>query len=177
MTYWDPTPCIHIGMILQPEQRSWSNATADLPSVHHAGWNPVNQEGLAFTGPSAGMLATAGGLVFKGMSNGIAAYDATNGTELGKSIDSQTGIVAAPVTYEHNGEQYLPLSRRAASNYMRLIIRAAGIQIGANGIAALNPVHAPSSIRAVHCQRGADDAGKYLPDNCISVTAMGQFRR
>lgn len=96
------------------------NATADLPSGSYmVAWNPVTQQpAWKIPGASAGMLATAGGLVFKGGQNGLAAYDADNGTELWKSIDTQTGIAAAPVTFEINGEQYVAVvAGRSNGNY------------------------------------------------------------
>ena len=96
------------------------NATADLPSgTFMVAWNPVTQEeGWRIPGASAGMLATAGGLVFKGSQNGLAAYDAASGAELWKSVDTQTGVAAAPVTYELNGEQYVAVvAGRSTNNY------------------------------------------------------------
>jgi alcohol dehydrogenase (cytochrome c)/quinohemoprotein ethanol dehydrogenase len=96
------------------------NATADLPSgTFMVAWNPVTQEeGWRIPGASAGMLATAGGLVFKGSQNGLAAYDAASGAELWKSVATQTGVAAAPVTYELNGEQYVAVvAGRSTNNY------------------------------------------------------------
>ncbi len=56
---------------------------------------------------NSGLLATAGGLVFGGGADGIfAAYDAATGAQLW-SIDLKTGILAPPVTFEVDGEQYL----------------------------------------------------------------------
>ena len=97
-----------------------ANATADLPSgTYMVAWNPVTQQpAWKIPGASAGMLATAGGLVFKGGQNGLAAYDADNGAELWKSVDTNTGVAAAPVTYEVNGEQYVAVvAGRSTSNY------------------------------------------------------------
>src|SRR5690606_1733984 len=53
------------------------NAMADLPrGSYMVAWNPVTQEaGWRIQGAIAGMLATAGGLVFKGDQNGLVAYD------------------------------------------------------------------------------------------------------
>ncbi|MES2626197.1 MAG: PQQ-dependent dehydrogenase, methanol/ethanol family [Pseudomonadota bacterium] len=119
---WDPNPLVS-NLGIDPAAGAAElgpNATADLPSGSFmVAWNPVTQEeSWRIPGPSAGMLATAGGLVFKGSQNGISAYDADNGTELWKSIDSQTGIVAAPISYELNGEQYVAVvAGRSASNY------------------------------------------------------------
>jgi PQQ-dependent dehydrogenase (methanol/ethanol family) len=74
-------------------------------------WDPVQrkevwryQHALPWNG---GMLATAGNLVFQGNSVGdFAAYRADTGEKLW-STSAQTGIVASPVTYEIEGEQYV----------------------------------------------------------------------
>ena len=74
-------------------------------------WDPVQrkevwryQHALPWNG---GMLATAGNLVFQGNSVGdFAAYRADTGEKLW-STSAQTGIVASPVTYEIDGEQYV----------------------------------------------------------------------
>jgi len=74
-------------------------------------WDPVErreawrvQHTLPWNG---GMLATAGNLVFQGNSVGdFAAYRADTGEKLW-SASAQTGVVASPVTFEVNGEQYI----------------------------------------------------------------------
>jgi len=54
-----------------------------------------------------GVLATAGNLVFEGMSTGeFAAFKADDGKRLW-STQTNTGIVAPPVTYEAGGAQYV----------------------------------------------------------------------
>lgn len=54
-----------------------------------------------------GVLATAGNLVFEGMSTGaFAAFKADDGKQLW-STQTNTGIVAPPVTYEAGGTQYV----------------------------------------------------------------------
>ena len=82
-------------------------------------WNPVTQEeGWRIPGARAGLLATGGGIVFKGERNGLLALDAVDGTVLWSSIDTQTGVVAAPVTFEIEGEQYVAVvAGRSDSNY------------------------------------------------------------
>jgi len=64
--------------------------------------------------PSAGVLATAGGLLFSGDKQGyLIAFDAATGKVLWKF---QTGgsIVAAPISYALNGKQYLAVAAGSA---------------------------------------------------------------
>src|SRR4029078_9603808 len=62
-------------------------------------------------GPTSGVLATAGNLVFMGNGGGktLAAYDAKNGVKLW-SFDAATAVFAAPITYELDGVQYVAAS-------------------------------------------------------------------
>lgn len=76
-------------------------------------WDPVTQTekwSVPHSGPwNGGVLATAGGLVFQGSATGeFAAYDSATGQKLW-SFDAQTGVVAPPMTYEIDGEQYVAL--------------------------------------------------------------------
>lgn len=74
-------------------------------------WDPVAQKPrwtVEHPGPwNGGVLATGGGLVFQGtVGSEFNAYDAATGKKLW-SFDAQTGIVAPPVTYTVDGEQYV----------------------------------------------------------------------
>jgi len=74
-------------------------------------WDPVAQKArwtVEHPGPwNGGLLATGGGLVFQGTTGSeFNAYDAANGKKLW-SFAAQTGVVAPPVTYTVNGEQYV----------------------------------------------------------------------
>ena len=74
-------------------------------------WDPVANKiawRVRHAAPSSGgVLSTAGGIVFQGNSSGeFVAYRASTGARLW-SFDAQTGIVAAPVSYEIAGEQYV----------------------------------------------------------------------
>jgi alcohol dehydrogenase (cytochrome c)/quinohemoprotein ethanol dehydrogenase len=74
-------------------------------------WDPVNLREVwrvQYDQPSnGGVLATAGNLVFQGNSMGeFAAFQADDGKRLW-SVKTYTGIVAPPVSYEVNGEQYV----------------------------------------------------------------------
>ena len=74
-------------------------------------WDPVQQKrawSIERPGPwNGGTLSTAGNLVFEGTAGGrFEAYRADNGEKLW-SFDAQTGVMAGPVTYSVNGEQYV----------------------------------------------------------------------
>ena len=78
---------------------------------HIIAWDPVaRREAWRFQHAlpnNGGMLATAGNLLFQGNATGtFAAYRADSG-ELLWSAPAQTGVVAAPVTYTVDGEQYV----------------------------------------------------------------------
>jgi quinohemoprotein ethanol dehydrogenase len=76
-------------------------------------WDPVNQKEVwrveRAGQANGGALSTAGGLVFQGTGSGLfTAVDATNGKELW-STGTQTGVIAAPISYEVDGEQYVAI--------------------------------------------------------------------
>ncbi|WP_084420860.1 PQQ-dependent dehydrogenase, methanol/ethanol family [Henriciella litoralis] len=76
-------------------------------------WDPVTQtEKWRVDYPgiwNGGLLSTAGGLVFQGTASGeFRAYDAATGDQLW-SYPIQTGAIAAPMTYEIDGEQYVAI--------------------------------------------------------------------
>jgi quinohemoprotein ethanol dehydrogenase len=74
-------------------------------------WDPVLQK-AAWAVPydtswNGGVVSTAGNLVFQGTAMGeLAAYRADDGQRLW-STRTHTGILAPPITYEANGEQYV----------------------------------------------------------------------
>ncbi len=76
-------------------------------------WDPRAQE-AAWQAPyplawNGGVLATAGGLVFQGSGDGaFHAYASRDGERLW-SFPTQTGIIAAPITYRAQGEQYVAI--------------------------------------------------------------------
>jgi len=84
------------------------------PTSRLLAWDPVAQkeawsvdhDGLW----NGGLLTTAGGLVFQGTGDGrFVAYDAHSGDSLFEAR-SQTGIMAAPVSYTANGEQHVAVA-------------------------------------------------------------------
>ncbi|HEX4675254.1 MAG TPA: PQQ-dependent dehydrogenase, methanol/ethanol family [Steroidobacteraceae bacterium] len=111
-------------------------------------WDPVRQQAAWRSGVlgtiGGGTLSTAGGLVFQGTNVGrFVAYDAQGGRELW-SIEAQTGVVAAPASFELDGEQYIAeevgygLAPYGASNQSRLLV----FKLGGN--AALPPAPPPA---------------------------------
>lgn len=116
-------------------------------------WDPVAQREVwrqpqLVPTSAAGVLSTAGGLVFQGGGSGeFSAYRDTDGERMWSAI-TQSVIVAAPVTYELDGVQYVAVmtggralpqvgpgamgsTTRASSNNSRLLVYAL------NGDAAL----------------------------------------
>jgi alcohol dehydrogenase (cytochrome c)/quinohemoprotein ethanol dehydrogenase len=78
---------------------------------HLSAWDPVAQKQVWSvpydTSWNGGVVSTAGNLVFQGTSMGeFAAFQADDGKRLW-STQTHTGIVAPPITYEANGEQYV----------------------------------------------------------------------
>lgn len=76
-------------------------------------WDPVTQKARwtvkHVTGWNGGTLATASGLVFQGTADGwLHGYDGANGKELWK-YNVGNGVLAPPVTYLVDGEQYITL--------------------------------------------------------------------
>ena len=76
-------------------------------------WDPVAQKARwTVEHPffwNAGVLTTAGGLVFQGAAEGVfSAYDAATGAKLW-SYETVNGVIAPPSTYEIDGEQYVAL--------------------------------------------------------------------
>ncbi|MBT2186063.1 PQQ-dependent dehydrogenase, methanol/ethanol family [Sphingobium nicotianae] len=74
-------------------------------------WDPVGQREVwrvKRSGPSnGGVLSTAGDLVFQGTAAGrFEAFKSKDGVRLW-STDVQTGVLAAPITYAIDGEQYV----------------------------------------------------------------------
>jgi len=124
-------------------------------------WDPVKQE-AAWTfehkAPwNGGLLSTAGGLVFQGTADAhFAAYDAASGEQLWKFF-SQTGIVAAPISYSVNGEQFVAV----ASGW------GGGFALAYGGVSALGG--APNVGRVLTFKLGADGQLPALPNTVVTA--------
>jgi mono/diheme cytochrome c family protein len=87
-------------------------------------WDPVRQEAVweapyEHFGPrTGGALATAGGLVFHASGDdALVAYRASDGERVW-SADTQTGVLAPPISYAIDGEQFVAVAAgRATGGY------------------------------------------------------------
>ena len=125
-------------------------AKSDAPRTARSklvAWDPVKQKEAWRTQTlgtiGGGTLSTAGGLVFQGTTPGrFVAYDAKSGKELW-SMEAQTGVVAAPGSYEIDGVQYVAeevgygLVQFGQSNHSRLLV------FKLDGTASLPPAPPP----------------------------------
>lgn len=78
---------------------------------HLCAWDPIRQKEVwrveRASPVNGGVLSTAGNLVFQGTAQGnLEAYRAATGEKLW-SADAQGGIVAAPISYSVNDEQFV----------------------------------------------------------------------
>jgi PQQ-dependent dehydrogenase (methanol/ethanol family) len=94
-----------------PDDEAIRKALRSMLTGQLVAWDPIKQEARwSVNLPSfwnGGVLATAGGLVFQGTAEGdLVAYGASDGKKLW-SYNTGNGIIAAPMTYEIGGEQYV----------------------------------------------------------------------
>ncbi len=99
----------------EPYPIGWNvgTATTNLPNVkgYLIAWDPVRKKEAwraNYLGPwNGGILTSAGNLVVQGNAAGdISAYRADSGEKLW-SMFAQSPVIAAPITYEVKGEQYI----------------------------------------------------------------------
>ena len=84
-------------------------------------WDPVSKEArwkVPHAGPwNGGTLTTAGNLVVQGLATGeVAIYSADKGDALW-SFPAQTGVMAGPVAYAVDGEQYIAVAAGWGGSY------------------------------------------------------------
>ena len=96
-------------------------------------WDPVEQKEAWRAGQplfeNGGILSTAGGLVFQGTADDkLIAYDARTGAELW-SAGTQSGVLAPPITYSIDGEQYVAVVVGWGAVYANLL----GVVLNADG--------------------------------------------
>ncbi len=116
---------------------------------HLLAWDPAAQKEVwrvEYPGPfNGGTLATAGNLVFQGTAGGeFRAYAADSGKQLW-SYPTQTGIIAAPMTYRIDGEQYVAI-----------LAGWGGVWDITAGVLAAKSGHTPNISRLIVFKLGAD---------------------
>jgi quinohemoprotein ethanol dehydrogenase len=187
---FNPNPRVsNLGIDLTAGAQLGPNALADLPrGAYTLAWDPVaKREVWRATGPPAGMLATAGGLVFGGKDRRLVAYDAADGRELWSSLDVQTGVVAGPISFELDGVQHVAVvAGRATGNYYapvysRLLVfrRGAAVQLPPERPFTPPPLNPPASVAtAEDIARGRElyEANCVLCHDVVG-NAGGLFRR
>jgi len=97
-----------------PDSQAERDAMRALVQGRLLAWDPVAQREawrVEHHGPwNGGTLTTAGDLVFQGTADGeFVAFKADSGEALWH-FPTQTGVVAAPITYEVDGEQYVSVN-------------------------------------------------------------------
>ena len=123
INFWDPPgEIIDLPAEFQPEFQGMLLA-----------WDPVAQEEVWRSGhplfENGGLLSTAGNLVFQGTANDeLIAYNATTGERLW-SADTQTGVLAPPMTFSVDGEQYIAVVAGWGAVYANLL----GVVMNADG--------------------------------------------
>ena len=107
------------------DPKSWVAAKASMDALVYGelvAWDPVKKQRawqVRHDKPSnGGILSTAGDLVFQGSWDGtFAAYDANNGTPLWQ-YQSDSAILAGPISYELDGEQYIAVAQGSGGTVM-----------------------------------------------------------
>ncbi len=97
--------------IPNPEDEATVKQMVEGSTGNLLAWNPVTQKAawkVNYQHPlNGGVLSTAGNLVFIGTTDGrVIAYSADKGQPLWE-VPAQTGIIAPPITYSVDGEQYV----------------------------------------------------------------------
>jgi len=158
-------------------------------------WDPVKQKEVwrvTYRGPwNGGVVTTAGNIVAQGNAAGeFAVYRADSGEKLW-SMNAQSGIIGAPISYQVDGEQYLavlsgwggyyPLSAGAAaadSGNLRNVSRVLVFKLGGTQLLpaleprelVINPPPDPADQGSV--ARGAPLFGRYC-SVCHGEDAVG----
>jgi len=173
-------------------------ATANMPNAkgYLLAWDPVKQKEVwraNYLGPwNGGVLSTAGNLVFQGNAAAFfSAYRADDGERLW-TAPAQSAIMAAPISYQLDGEQYVAVlsgwggaypfmegeqSRRSGNtrNVSRLLVFKLGGQgrlpaLPADAALPLDPP--PASANAHTVAVGADLFGRFC-GVCHGEAAIG----
>ncbi len=131
--FWDPPgEIIDLPEEFQPEFQG-----------HLLAWDPVAQQEVwrvpHTTFESGGLLSTAGNLVFQGTADDeLVAFNAMTGERVW-STGTQTGVLAPPVTYQIDGEQYIAVVAGWGSifpNFLGVLVNPEGKRVNISRILA-----------------------------------------
>ncbi|HVI32225.1 PQQ-dependent dehydrogenase, methanol/ethanol family [Phenylobacterium sp.] len=181
-----------------PTDEATQKAVASMIRGALVAWDPVQQKAVwTVEHPyfwNAGVLSTAGGLVFQGAAQGeFVAYDAAKGAKLW-TYKTGNGIIAAPMSYQIDGEQYVAVmvgagggGQISAPGFMpqrprlpgRLLVFKIGgkatapafnvpaqPEIDLTGVSSSGDVQHGFAVFHQHCQvcHGPNAAGAWLPN-------------
>jgi quinohemoprotein ethanol dehydrogenase len=165
-------------------------ARAKLPSGGYLiAWDPVKQEPRWITAESnawtGGLLATASGLVFGGSDNTFNAYDATTGRKIWTD-KTAAAVMAAPATYEIDGEQYIAVAvGYGGANAMiggrfprrpgRVYVYKLGGPVKAPEFAPHVPLPPLDLAKVTASSGNAANGGKLMAEWCLSCHIGGIF--
>jgi len=157
-------------------------------------WDPVRGKAawkVPYKSPgNGGVLATAGNLVFHSTADGrLIAYSADKGEKLWETF-AQTGLVAAPMTYRIDGEQYVAIMAGwggsfartfgpvAAQNRVHTVSRVLVYKLGGKEtLPALPPGPAVSTPPPLEASEATIGRGRTLYDTycvyCHGIAAVG----
>ncbi|HIK80388.1 MAG TPA: PQQ-dependent dehydrogenase, methanol/ethanol family, partial [Porticoccaceae bacterium] len=107
------------------EPKSWVAARASMDALIYGelvAWDPIKKQRVwqvQHAKPSnGGILSTAGDLVFQGTWDGtFSAYDAYDGEKLWQ-YKSDSAVLAGPMTFELDGEQYVAVAQGSGGTVM-----------------------------------------------------------
>jgi alcohol dehydrogenase (cytochrome c) len=103
---------LELGGFVGPEDGNRGALTAWDPTTGKPVWRVLNKSPFW-----AGVLSTAGGVVFTGSQTGqFIAFDSKNGNKLW-SFQTGSGISGLPITWEHGGRQYVTVLVGASTVY------------------------------------------------------------
>jgi quinohemoprotein ethanol dehydrogenase len=176
---------VDMGSVAMPADPKARTAARAATTGSLLAWDPVTQRAkwtVNYPGPwNGGVLSTAGNLVFQGTASAeFRAYAADTGKQLW-SFPTQSGVVAAPMTYTIDGEQYVAVLVGWGSLYdlvtgvladksgpIRNISRLMVFKLGATGKLPAPPPMAqrvldppPFTGTAQQVARGSDNYGRY----------------
>jgi alcohol dehydrogenase (cytochrome c) len=103
---------LELGGFVAPDDGNRGALTAWDPATGKPVWRVLNKSPFW-----AGVLSTAGGVVFTGSHNGqFIAFDSGNGNKLW-SFQTGSGITGLPITWERDGRQYVTVLSGSATVY------------------------------------------------------------